>query len=354
MPLETFEHNRLESSAARAAARDLIGLFDPSENPPFPPESSFGAPPLVDDVEAIPRVSIPEKTETGRVYAVDGGSSVLAKGGNIEVVAWRAGMVVFKGTQRLSESCPPPEIRAYNRLNAPNVIREYLIDDREDDDAGETIVRLVDDLRYLTEWRMAEQIIDEAEADSIILMDGNLRVNPVFGSGMEKRILLKAGDKGVHVAAVTKETRLSQNFGAPLDINAEDKTKAQAGVWNRRISKPLPESSPWLGDLYQTCLHPCAEKLYLIYINRYDTAPAIDLFSALAGVSDDVEFCGYPYPLAAAHRLARIDSSFKTIMQERVGAALEQAGFSSQKWDYLKGDIHIKLNADLQALAGGV
>jgi hypothetical protein len=121
--------------------------------------------------------------------------------------------------------------------------------------------------------------------------------------------------------------------------------------WYRRLNRPLADNSGWLGNIYLARLHPGAEKSYRVDINRYDELSVDRIFSMLAALADDVEFCGYPYPLAAAHRLARIDNYFKNHIIEALGQALERIDFPRQSWEYLTGDLHDKLNADLPMAA---
>ena len=108
-----------------------------------------------------------------------------------------------------------------------------------------------------------------------------------------------------------------------------------------------------MGDIFIARLHPLADKIYRIDINRYDKKAHIAVFGRIASVSDDIEFSGYPYPLVAAHRLARIDEYFRQEMRENIAAELEKLDISPRLWEFLSGDIHDKLNADLMMMARG-
>lgn len=349
----TGEHNRLEREIADQAAERLQALFysPPDDLPVLPTDNSIGSPHLVDSLDEAPSHAIMSDTAPANVYAVDGGSSVFARGGNIEVIAWRAGMVRFRDRLRLSESCPPPEILAYNRLEVTDILREYTIDLPVEYVADKSPIRPVDELRWLAEWRLINSIIDEADAGTLLLIDGSLRGHNALDPGFQKNILRKANERQVYVAAITKQSSLSLNGTQPLDVGDSLNSMPEYDVWYRKLNRSLGKGSGWLGNIYLAGLHPKADKPYRVDINRFDESNVDKIFSMIISVSDDIEFCGYPYPLVAAHRLARIDNLFRQEIIGSIGQALERRQFSPRTWEYLVGDIHDKLNADVLAQA---
>jgi hypothetical protein len=355
MPLDTGEHNRLDRNVADHTAERLKALFTSSDSDlQIPaPDTGLGSPHLVSSLDEAPRHTIQPVTEAINVYAVDGGSSVLARGGNIEVVAWRAGMVHFRDRKRIVENCPPPEILAYNRLALKPIFEEYLVDLPIEYTSDQPPLRPVDELRWMAEWRLISNIVDNAEKESLLLIDGSLRANNLFGMKFQKDILINAAEKKVHIAAVTKRSSLSLGGSLPMDLGVDrnDSESGSDNYWYRRVSRSLDQNSGWLGDIYLARLHPGADKTFRVDITRFDKIKVDSIFSMITALADDVEFCGYPYPLAAAHRLARIDNYFRRELIESIGRALERRKFPPQTWEYLTGDIHDKLNADIQALA---
>ncbi len=347
------EHNCLDHEVADLTAARLRALFDGSggDFPAFQPEAGLGSPHLVASLDDAPaRPVVPFKGRVS-VVAVDGGSSVLARGGNIEVIAWRAGMAAFEGHRRVGEFCPPPEVLAYNRLAIGEMLEEYMTDLPVKRITAEAPLRPVDELRWLAEWRLIEQLIDQAEPETLCLIDGSLRAHTDFDMNFQKGILRRAAEKKVYVAAVTKQTTLSLGGGLPLDLGRNRSQAAPEGhsCWYRQLNRALDPESGWLGNIYLARLHPGADKPYRVDINRFDESDIEKIFSMMAAIADDVEFCGYPYPLAAAHRLVRIDNIFRQELIDSIGRALEAKDFPPHIWEYLTGDIHDKLNADVSA-----
>ncbi|MEZ5359010.1 MAG: DNA double-strand break repair nuclease NurA [Candidatus Zixiibacteriota bacterium] len=352
MQSETREYNVIDDTIVRRTASEIQLLFRPDA--PQPALSGTGttekAPPLIDDITSVPPVTIRSIESDAVVYAIDGGSSVIAKGGNVEVICWRAGYVCFKGIHREGEFCESPNILAYNRLNINSIINDFLAGTDFKRVMDETPLSPVNELRWMSEWMLLRRLIDEAPEGSLILMDGTLRANPFFDVKPQHDLFKKAAQNGIHIASVTKTSSLSLDKAIPIDI-MEIGADEQSKTWYRQLNMSLPKDSPWLGDVYLAGLHPGADKRYRVDINRYDTEAVDRIFSILVSVSDDTEFAGYPYPLVAAHRQARIDLLFKQSIIEALGEELNRLDFSDGLWHFLTGDIHDKLNADVLEIA---
>lgn len=352
MPYVPGEHNCLEYDTAARVANELKSLYAaiPAQSEPGLTDETIGSPQLVDSLDQAPlRVFVPA-SDTVVAHAVDGGSAVVGYGGRAEVIAWRAGTVCFRDRMRLDEKCSPPEVVAYDRSTGAEIVREYAADFPGGYNSSMP-TRAVDDLRWLAEWRLVEDLIETADPECLLLIDGSLRGHPAFDLEHQRRLMRLAAEKKIHVAAITKQSSLSINTSFPVDgrsdfSGAQDSTD---GVWYRRLNRDLPESSGWLGNIYLARLHPCADKPYRVDINRYDDA-VDEIFGLLASISDDIEFAGYPYPLAAAHRLARIDGTLKNHICETLERALDHIDFPRELWHYLSGDMHDRLNADVPDL----
>ncbi|NMC43157.1 MAG: DNA double-strand break repair nuclease NurA [candidate division Zixibacteria bacterium] len=352
------EHNYLDAAVARQTAMDLKALLstDVFQPPASAVDDRIGPLPLVDSMADAPAQAIAPAIGPVVVWAVDGGSATLGRIGRIEIIAWRAGCVRFDDHRRLDQSCPPPDIMAYDRLEAAQLY------DRRFPEAASgringTLPDLAGGLRWLAEWRLVERIITDHDASAgeiLLLVDGSLRGNPDYGLEKQRTVLRLAADKNIHVAAVSKQTGLTIDGRLPLDaaVGQSNGSTADSRPWHRRLSRPLADDSGWLGDVYLARLHPGADKAYRIDLNRYDSANPSEIFSRLASLADDIEFGGYPYPLAAAHRLARIDSGFKGEMIEVITRALEQEGIPDDLRETFRRDSHGQLNADLETTTG--
>ena len=344
------DHNYIDRERVEKAAFMLktLCLESPVAFSPTASNGLLGPLPLVDSLANSPIQRIPISNRNSSVVAIDGGSSVLAKGGNIEVIAWRAGMVHFHGTKRISEECTSPQILTYNRLQSQEILKECAAAGQLAFNENAEPLRLVDELRWLDEWQLLEQAVDCSDPGTLILMDGSLRGNPGFDLGLQMRLLRTAHEKDIFVIALSKQTSLS--LGQMGLIDAVYGSVQDSNVSFRQINHPLDDNSGWLGNIFLARLHPAADKMYRIDINRFDPTPPEEIFSSLTAVCDDVESPGYPYPLIAAHRLARIDGNFRQELVAAIGTALEKAAFPTPLWEYLAGDVHDKLNADLMTM----
>lgn len=349
MPSIPGEHNCLEYDTAARVALELKSLYTDGSvrQEPITTDETVGSPQLITTLDEAPQHDITPRTDTATIYAVDGGSTVVGYGGRAEVIAWRAGMVCFRDRIRLSEQCSPPEMVAYDRSAAADIVGEYAADVPGGYNPA-IPTRAVDDLRWLAEWRLVESLIENAEPGCLILVDGSLRGHPAFDLENQRRLMRLAAERRIHVAAITKQSSLSVNNSFPLDSHpgGSPSTNSDSGLWYRRLNRDLSETSGWLGNIYLARLHPDADKPYRVDINRYDSDIG-EVFAMLVSVSDDIEFAGYPYPLAAAHRLARIDGILRKHICEKLEQALEHIDFPRGLWHYLTGDVHDRLNADI-------
>jgi hypothetical protein len=353
MPETREDNDRIDNGITELVAERLKELLLGSGGLADIPSSSdsLGSPHLVDSLDEAPPQTIPPVKKCYTVHAIDGGSSVLALRGTIEVIAWRAAMVTYRDTTRITEQCLPASVIAYSWGEARDLIDEYIVDLPLTYIADHPPDRLVDDLRWLREWKLLAECISNAETDDLVLVDGSLRGNPAFDLPSQREVFRQAADRGVHVAAVTKQSSLYIQKGLSLDISEDGHGDQDTeGVWYRRLNRELPDGSGWMGNIYLARLHAGADKPYRIDINRYDTAPPEEIFAGIISVSDDIEWAGYPYPLVAAHRLARISAPFRAEMIETIGKALERKEMPAHIWGQITTDIHDRLNADIPEL----
>ncbi|MDD4052785.1 MAG: hypothetical protein PHR28_12925 [candidate division Zixibacteria bacterium] len=351
------EHNYLDADAARQAARMLKSLLETTPYSSSIPTSDerLGSLPLVDSIADVPAQPIVRSDHPIDAWAVDGGSATIGRIGRIEIIAWRGGMVRFFGHRRTLEICQPPDILAYDRLESERLYSARFSEWEPSQGNGAARPDLAGGLRWLAEWRLVEQVIAErssSEDDCLLLIDGSLRGNADYGLDKQMTLLQQAAAKKIHLLAVSKQTTLTVGGPLPLDVLSEKASGESDGArtWYRRLSKPLDNDCGWLGDVYLMRLHPAADKVYRVDVNRYDSTDPAQVFSWLAALADDIEFCGYPYPLAAAHRLARIDGAFKNELIDSLGRALEREGMSADIWEAFLRDSHGQLNADLEPM----
>ena len=213
------------------------------------------------------------------VWAVDGGQALVADARCLQVVVTRAAKVRYRGGECVLED--DGELAA-----------ELLTDG--------SIINL---LRDQGEWRAVEDAIAEADPGALILIDGDLQPDWRIPSTFLANLLTQAATKNIVMAAVTKHSSLARG-GAPLLGHLEREAETLFGeraMWWAPVARTRPDLPVDL-QVVAARLDPDAP-----YSFRLDLAVGVDpepAIAAVAAVSDDAAFPGYPYPLTVADRLA--------------------------------------------------
>jgi hypothetical protein len=227
-------------------------------------------------------ISLRQLTRTqapGDVWAVDGGQALVADARCIQVVVTRAARVRFReGTCVLEDE--------------GELAPELLTDG--------SVINL---LRDKGEWNAVELSLAEAEPGALILIDGDLQPDWRIPSSYVGELLVRARERGVTLAAVTKHSSLSVG-GAPLlghlELEAEQLFDERA-LWWARVARTRPDLPGEL-QVVAARLDPDAPFAFRIDLpGDVDPEPVLGAISALC---DDAAFPGYPYPLSVADRLA--------------------------------------------------
>ena len=163
-------------------------------------------------------------------------------------------------------------------------------------------------LRDREEWVAVEQCIAEAEPGALVLVDGDLVPDWRIPSAWLKGLFERAAAAGVTLAGVTKRSSLARG-GAPLARPARagggGAARVAIDVVDARGPHPARRRCSRSGAGIQVVaarLDPDARFAFRIDLpGDVDAEPVL---SALAGLSDDAAFPGYPYPLTVADRLA--------------------------------------------------
>jgi hypothetical protein len=106
-------------------------------------------------------------------------------------------------------------------------------------------------------------------------------------------------------------------------------------------------SSNYFGRIYVARLKASSGFGFRTDVNRFGPADEDEAFSGLSWLSGDPAFLGYPYPLAAAHSVARVTSSEVEDIRFKLQSMAFAQGISQADWDLLFTDFHEILNADL-------
>lgn len=284
--------------------------------------------------------------EAGTVWAIDGGSSVLADGRSFQVVAYRASRVRFRGSATDLVDSPPLTVRAVSREAIAALVRAALTElPGADPEAILDLPRPVDALREWGEWVEVTRTIREALPGDLVLVDGSLHGGPLVPPGAVRAVHEEATSRGVSLAGVVKASTLFWGRHAPLVPLMKRRGDRELGAvpWAARISVDPVFARLYVGDIYIAHLAPTGP-----YAFRVDVAggPVVaeEILGRLAGASVDPAFVGYPYPLARAHQAARVTGYHVADLRREFRQALSRRGMGEDDIEVLFQDFHEILN----------
>jgi hypothetical protein len=282
----------------------------------------------------------------GTVWAVDGGSSVVADGRSFQVAAFRAARVRFReGHTDLIES-PPLSLRATSTdamvRTASEMLAELL---GEAPDQLPELPRPVDALREWSEWRLVKTTVEEADAGDLVLVDGSLHGGPLVPPAVVTGVHRRAVERGVCLAGVVKASTLYWGRNAPLVTLLKRRGDHELGpvAWVARISTDPIFGRLYPGEIFVAHLASTAPHAFRVDVARGPSSPD-DVLARLVGLADDPAFVGYPYPLARAHQAARVTGYQVVDVRRELRDALSRHGMGEDDIEVLFQDFHEVLN----------
>jgi hypothetical protein len=318
-----FADGSIEDTAARLA--DLLAgrggdLRDPTEG-----DLVF--------VESLSLMSLARLTPPSDVWAVDGGQIQLADARCLQVYATRAARVRWQGGRSVAEEEGPlrahllglgEDRNALAALGAP-VAADSLLD--------------VNLLRDWAEWEMAAACVEQAEPGAMVLLDGDLQPDWRISSAWFADLVSAAAARQILLVGVTKHTSLSWG-GAPL-LGALERLAAtligERECWWVPIARTRPDVAPGI-QVVVARLDPDARFSFRVDLPG-DAEPSRAL-GALAALSDDAAFPGYPYPLSVADRLAACPPWVRDEIWGLITERLDQNGVPEEVRERAFADRH--------------
>ena len=253
---------------------------------------------LVFDGDVVARPLARATQAPADVWAVDGGQCLVADARCVQLLVTRAARVRWRAGECVLED--DGELQATVLGSA---------DDRVVALAGLGLAELRPDtsvdvnlLRDRAEWVAVERCVEEADAGALVLVDGDLQPDWRIPSTFLAAVLEQVAERGVLLAGITKHSSLARG-GAPLlgwlEREAETLLGPRAMWW-----APVARTRTDVGGVQVVAarLDPDARFSF-----RVDLPLGVDpeaALGAIAAVSDDAAFPGYPYPLSVADRLA--------------------------------------------------
>ncbi|HET6770725.1 MAG TPA: DNA double-strand break repair nuclease NurA [Actinomycetota bacterium] len=284
--------------------------------------------------------------DTGTVWAVDGGSTLLADGRSFQVAAYRASRVRFRAGVTDLVQTPPLTVRAISAAEVQGIAREILTElcGAEPERIPE-LPRPVDALREWAEWAEVHRTIADAEAGDLLLVDGSLHGGPLVPPQVVRRAHEEAVAKGVALAGVVKASTLFWGRNAPLVTLLKRRGDRELGTvpWAARISTDPVFGRLYVGEIFVAHLAGTAAYAFRVDVARGPT-PVEEVLARLCGAADDPAFVGYPYPLARAHQAARVTGYAVADLRRTFRDALSRQGMSEDDIEVLFQDFHDILN----------
>jgi hypothetical protein len=153
----------------------------------------------------------------GTVWAVDGGSCVVADGRSFQVAAFRAARVRFVDGATVAVERPQLVVRAVSPEEMVRLARVALAElCGAEPERLPDLPRPVDALREWAEWAAVARTVSEASPGDLVLVDGSLHGGPLVPQVVVQRVHADAVGRGVCLAGVVKASTLFWGRSAPL------------------------------------------------------------------------------------------------------------------------------------------
>jgi hypothetical protein len=285
-------------------------------------------------------------SDPGTVWAVDGGSCVVADARAFQVAAFRVARVRFSGGRTVLVESPALEVKPVSQDRLADVARVALAElTGEEPEQLPDLPRPVDALREWAEWRETLRTIDEAESGDLVLVDGSLHGGPLVPPAVVRRAHASALERGVYLAGVVKASTLFWGRNAPLVTLLKRRGDRELGAtpWAARISTDPVFGRLYVGEIFVAHLASTAPYAFRVDVARGPADPT-DVLARLAGLSTDAAFVGYPYPLARAHQAARVTGYAVADVRRAFREALARHGMREDDIEVLFQDFHVVLN----------
>jgi hypothetical protein len=284
--------------------------------------------------------------DPGSVWAIDGGSCVVADGRSFQVAGYRAARVRFSGGTTVAVERPPLTVRAVSPEEMERVARSThtRLCGAEPERLPE-LPRPVDALREWAEWDAVGRTEREASAGDLVLVDGSLHGGPLVPQTVVQRVHAEAVERGVSLAGVVKASTLYWGRNVPLVTLLKRRGDRELGAarWAARISTDPVFGRLYVGDILVCHLAPTAAHAFRVDVAR-GPAERGEVLGRLAALAEDPAFVGYPYPLARAHQAARVTGYDVVDVRRSFRDALSGTGMAHDDIELLFQDFHEVLN----------
>jgi len=291
----------------------------------------------------------PEKK--GIISAVDGSNAMVFDSGNFSIAAVRAAETGFEHGIRLTRSVTPLSVFMIGpeevNPDFPILFQEYFGMPPGTPLSNEDSSVAASVLRDTLEYQIALEEAQSLQKDSLLLLDGALRVTHASHDSVLQETVRSAQRRGILIAAVSKRTSATWGGGYPL-LPSVAGVAARAGItapWWVKVDGSIPDRhqfDQWRhGDYYIAKLHPQARMPLKVElpVGTPDEIAGVT-FARLAGMADDRRIPGYPFPLLDAHRAVVIDSAILDRVRQDITRGCNGKGMDEREFNQIFGDYH--------------
>jgi hypothetical protein len=248
-------------------------------------------------------------TAPSEVWAVDGGQAYIADARTIAVVGVRGACVRWRDGELLEMPGPIEVV-----VLGSGAERSWLAE-RGLSVGADTAVDIAL-LRDWTEWALLARCVEQASPGALVLLDGDLAPDWRVAPERRHELLDTAARRGVSVIGVTKHSSLALGAAPMVGVfeqRAHDVFGADACWWSEVAVVRREQTSPGLlespEDRTAALLRVCIARLDRLapFAFRIDVGGAgepEEVLAALACVSNDAAFPGYPFPLSVVDAIA--------------------------------------------------
>ena len=265
---------------------------------------------------------------------MDGGQGLVADARCLQVYVTKAARVRWRPGHDVEEEAGP--VRAH--LLGLGEERAALISSGAP--VAATTPVDVNLLRDWEEWRTVSECVSTCEPGGLVLVDGDLQPDWRIPSSWLADLLSVASQRRVTVVGVTKHSSLSRGGGpllGQLERQAERALDPRA-CWWVPVARTRPDVQPGI-QVVVARLDPDARFSFRVDLPGDLEAPA-QVLGALAALSDDAAFPGYPYPLSVADRLAACSGWVRNEVWDQIRTGLDRAGVPADVLERAFADRH--------------
>jgi len=267
-------------------------------------------------------------------WAVDGGQALVADARCLQLLVTRAARVRFVDRRCVLEEEGPLRAAVLGLGEGAAARAALDLDGLAPDCSVDANL-----LRDRWEWDAVERCIEDAAGGAMVLVDGDLQPDWRIPSTFVARLLDRAAERGVLLAAVTKHSSLARG-GAPLLGQLEREAEELFGpraMWWAPVARVRSDVGEGL-QVVAARLDPDAR--FAFRIDLPASADPEAALGALSALADDAAFPGYPYPLSVADRLAACPGWLRQEVRMQLDDHLDRAGVPADVRERAFADRH--------------